>query len=69
MKKLFTFIVLTAFALGAMATTSHNVRQYKTKKGTVVKAHRATDADHKKSNNWSHKGNSNPTTGKRGTKR
>lgn len=69
MKKLFTFIVLAAFAFGAMATTNHNVRAYKTKKGTVVKAHRATDADHKKSNNWSHKGNSNPNTGKRGTKR
>lgn len=63
------FSVLFAFSLGAIATTSHNVRSYKTKKGTIVKAHRATDSDGKKSNNWSHKGNSNPNTGKRGTKR
>lgn len=69
LKKLFMLVVLFAFSLVAMATSSHNVKAYKTKKGTVVKAHRATDADHKKSNNWSHKGNSNPNTGKRGTKR
>ncbi len=47
---------------------SHSVRGYTTKKGTYVKPHRATNPDDRKSNNWSHKGNVNPNTGKTGTK-
>jgi hypothetical protein len=47
---------------------SHSVRGHTTKKGTYVQPHRATNSDGRKSNNWSHKGNVNPNTGKKGTK-
>jgi hypothetical protein len=48
---------------------SHSVRGYVTKRGTYVKPHRATNPDSTKANNWSHKGNVNPYTGKEGTKK
>jgi hypothetical protein len=47
---------------------THSVRGHATKKGTYVQPHRATNPDGRKSNNWSHKGNVNPNTGKKGTK-
>lgn len=47
---------------------SHSVKGYTRKNGTYVAAHRATNADGSKSNNWSHKGNVNPYTGKPGSK-
>lgn len=50
------------------ATASHSVRAYTTRKGTYVAAHRATNPDHTKANNWSTRGNVNPYTGKPGTK-
>lgn len=47
---------------------SHSVRGHTTKKGTYVQPHRQTNPDNSKANNWSHKGNVNPNTGKEGTK-
>lgn len=47
---------------------SHSVRGHVTKKGTYVQPHRATNPDNSKANNWSKKGNTNPYTGKEGTK-
>ena len=47
---------------------SHSVRGHVTKKGTYVAPHRATNRDKSKANNWSSKGNTNPYTGKKGTK-
>lgn len=47
---------------------SHSVRSYTRRDGTLVQAHRATNRDHSKLNNWSVKGNVNPHTGKPGTK-
>lgn len=44
------------------------VRSYTTKRGTYVPSHYRTARDGAKSNNWSTKGNSNPYTGKRGSK-
>jgi hypothetical protein len=52
----------------ASATSSHSVRGHVTKKGAYVAPSRATDPNKKKSDNWSHKGNVNPYTGKNGTK-
>jgi hypothetical protein len=48
---------------------SHAVRGYVTKRGTNVQPHRATNPDSTKTNNWSHKGNVNPYTGKAGMKK
>jgi hypothetical protein len=46
----------------------HTVRSYTTKDGRYVPAHRQTNPDGTKLNNWSTKGNVNPYTGKPGTK-
>lgn len=47
---------------------SHSVRGHFRKDGTYVEPHRATNRDSTTKNNWSHKGNVNPYTGKEGTK-
>jgi hypothetical protein len=64
--------LIAALALGLGAPTSakssHGVRGYTKKDGTYVAPHRATNRDNSKANNWSHKGNTNPYTGKQGTK-
>lgn len=46
-----------------------HVRGYYRKDGTYVAPHYRTAPDSSRSNNYSHKGNVNPYTGKRGTKR
>jgi hypothetical protein len=50
------------------SSQSHAVRGYTTKRGTVVAPHRQTNPDHTQRNNYSTKGNTNPSTGKAGTK-
>jgi hypothetical protein len=50
------------------SSSSHVVRGYTTKRGTYVAPHRQTNADHTQRNNYSTKGNVNPSTGKTGTK-
>lgn len=47
---------------------SHSVRGYVKKNGTYVAPSRATNPNRSKYDNWSTKGNSNPYTGKGGTK-
>ncbi len=47
---------------------SHAVRGYTTKRGTHVAPHRQTHADDTQRNNYSTKGNVNPSNGKTGTK-
>lgn len=58
-----------AAAMPAAAKPSHRVSSHVTKKGTYVAPHRATNPDRSRMNNYSTKGNSNPYTGKAGTKR
>jgi hypothetical protein len=53
---------------GSHATGSHSVSGYTTKKGTYVKPHQQTNPDHTRKNNYSTKGNTNPWTGKKGSK-
>lgn len=50
------------------SSQSHAVSGYTTKRGTVVAPHRQTNPDHTQRNNYSTKGNTNPSTGKAGTK-
>jgi hypothetical protein len=45
-----------------------HVRDYEKRNGHHVDAHERTTPDHTKINNWSTKGNVNPTTGQPGTK-
>jgi hypothetical protein len=49
--------------------SSTRVRSYTTKKGTHVNPYHRTTPDKTKGNNYSTKGNINPYTGKKGTKR
>ena len=69
--KTLAVLVLGLFLISTHAIAkggSHSVRGHVTKKGAYVQPHRATNRDHTKANNWSHKGNTNPYTGKNGTK-
>jgi len=52
-----------------MAGGSHAASGHTTKHGTYVPPHQATNPDSSKTNNWSHKGNVNPYTGREGTKK
>ena len=49
--------------------SSHQVSGQTTKNGAYVKPHRQTNPDKTQRNNWSTKGNVNPYTGKKGTKK
>jgi hypothetical protein len=57
-----------AFARGHGSGAVH-VGGYTTRRGTYIAPHYRTHADGSRSNNWSHSGNVNPMTGKRGYKR
>lgn len=48
--------------------SSVNVHEYTKKDGTIVSAHKRSAPDGNFGNNWSTKGNTNPYTGKEGTK-
>lgn len=59
---------LTALAFGGVADAAKRVKSYTKKSGTVVQSHQRTEPNKRKVDNWSAKGNYNPTTGKVGTK-
>lgn len=61
-------IALCAFAVGASAAGSHRVSGHVTKKGTYVAPSHATNPNKSTRDNYSHKGNVNPYSGKAGTK-
>jgi len=69
-KRLLAFC-LTLFVLLSVATTAFSqvrVRGYYRKDGTYVRPHYRSKPDGNFNNNWSTKGNTNPYTGKKGTK-
>lgn len=53
---------------GGYSSGSHSVRGYTTKRGTYVAPHHATNPNRTKSDNWTTRGNTNPYTGKPGTR-
>lgn len=65
-------VILIAAALlaagTAMAADDHAVKGYTKKDGTYVPPHRATNPNATETDNYSSKGNTNPSTGKEGTK-
>jgi hypothetical protein len=66
---LFGFLVLPLPALArGHSAGSIRVGGYTTHRGTYVAPHYRTRADSTRLNNWSHSGNVNPMTGKRGYK-
>lgn len=80
MKIIMIFIATCAISMGAIAkggghsgggqvnSSSHSVRGHTTKNGTYVAPSRATNPNDTKQDNYSQKGNVNPSTGKEGTK-
>lgn len=61
-------LLLLSFTLFAQSKQTH-VRTYQKKNGTVVPHHDRTASNKTQRDNWSTKGNTNPETGKRGTKK
>lgn len=57
-----------SFAKGKSSSGLVHVKTYTTKTGRVVKAHDRTAPNKTERDNWSTKGNTNPETGKAGTK-
>jgi hypothetical protein len=72
MKQLLIFLFVFLFSLSTFAQSkshSTHVKSYTKKNGTVVKSHYKSKPDKTTSNNYSTKGNTNPYTGKKGTKK
>ncbi len=74
MKILLVFLLLFSLAsLPLEARTKHGsghpvqVKGYTKKNGTYVHSYRRTAPNRTKQDNWSHKGNVNPDTGRAGT--
>jgi len=59
-----------ALMFGATAADASGVRVrgYTTRRGTYVAPSRRTSPDHRRTNNWSSRGNVNPYTGRAGTR-
>lgn len=62
------FLLLFVVSLSGWAASSHYVKGYTKKDGTYVAPHRATNPNRTQRDNWSSKPNTNPYTGKQGTK-
>ncbi len=60
--------LLTTILLATPALADKAVRGHTKKDGTVVKPHHRTEANTTQTDNHTTKGNTNPHTGKRGTK-
>ena len=71
MKRLFALcfaLLLCAIAIQSPAFAQTRVRGYTKRDGTYVESHRRTSPNKTERDNWSTKGNTNPDTGKKGTK-
>jgi hypothetical protein len=70
MKKLMLAILVVALLCPVvLAQRTTRVKTHVRKNGTVVQGHRRTTPNNTRRDNWSTRGNVNPDTGKRGTKR
>ncbi|HKQ90860.1 MAG TPA: hypothetical protein VJZ77_09270 [Blastocatellia bacterium] len=61
-------LLLLASVVELTALAQTRVRGYTKRDGTRVESHRRTRPNSTERDNWSSKGNTNPDTGKRGTK-
>lgn len=74
MKKFLISIIIVLVTFVSFGSSTHaeakvRVKVYTTKSGKYVAPHYRTDANHIKADNWSTKGNYNPYTGKKGSKK
>ncbi len=67
-KILLSLVCLALLSAVAFAQDKTKVKDYTKKDGTRVESHGRSKANGKKEDNWSTKGNTNPNTGKKGTK-
>jgi len=70
MKKILSWLVVCSLFMGIPTVVSADVhvRGHYRSDGTYVQPHYRSDPDNRTDNNWSHRGNTNPYTGKKGTK-
>jgi uncharacterized protein YxeA len=68
MKSILILVLSVLLSATAMSQAVH-YRAYVTKKGKYVAPHVQSRPDHTKQNNYSTKGNVNPYTGKKGTRK
>jgi hypothetical protein len=61
-------LMLSVASIGFSALAQTRVRGYTKRDGTRVESHRRTRPNSTERDNWSTKENTNPDTGKRGTK-
>ncbi len=69
MKKIILFLLMFLFCFSTATFAATRVKGHFTKKGTYVKSHYRSSKNSTKHDNYSTKGNSNPYTGKKGTKK
>lgn len=69
MKKILLFLFLSLFCFSVSTFAATRVKGHYTKKGTYVKSHYRSSKNSTKRDNYSTKGNSNPYTGKKGSKK
>ncbi len=62
-------LVFSGLSLASSAEASKRVNGYTTKKGTYVQPYYRSNSNKVKYDNYSSKGNSNPYTGKKGSKK
>ena len=67
MKKILLGLIILLFS-ATLALADTYVRGYYKSNGTYVKPHYRSSPDSTRSNNWSTSGNTNPYTGKKGTR-
>jgi hypothetical protein len=62
-------LILLLMPIALFGQSSEKVRGYRKKNGTTVHSYRKTTPNSTKKDNYSHKGNTNPYTGKKGYKK
>ncbi len=62
-------IILIIVSTSSFAVGSHHVSGYTKRNGTYVAPYRATNSNHTQRDNWSSIPNTNPYTGRHGTKK
>jgi hypothetical protein len=68
MKKIFALCLLLLMALSSICYADTYVNGYYRNDGTYVQGYHRSDANGTTSDNYSHQGNTNPYTGKKGNR-
>jgi hypothetical protein len=69
MKKFIAILTILIFSMGIADAATRVRGHYNRKSGTYISSHYRSKSDGRKYNNYSTRGNTNPYTGKHGSKR